>query len=131
MAQGTVKPKKPSATSVSARRKAKPQPPKKGTRVTKAKRGSAADKMQKKFAAGLVSKTEKLLGERAGHLELIGKGRVKGGEKDGKGTTCGFESAFVVCVLARQSTTGAKVTTLRMTKMPQLRETETAVEETT
>ncbi|KAI1465923.1 uncharacterized protein F4812DRAFT_460903 [Daldinia caldariorum] len=83
MAQGAVKPKKPSA--VSAGRKAKPQPPKtkKGARVTKSKSASAADKLQKKLAGGLVAKTEKLLGERAGHLELIGKGRVK--DKDGKG----------------------------------------------
>ncbi|KAI1100961.1 hypothetical protein F4804DRAFT_317495 [Jackrogersella minutella] len=86
MAQGAVKPRKPTSTSTSSGRKAKPQPPKKGARVSKAKKSSAADKMQKKFAAGLVSKTEKLLGERAGHLELIGKGRVKGkdGEKDKK-----------------------------------------------
>ncbi|KAI1805128.1 hypothetical protein F4811DRAFT_552107 [Daldinia bambusicola] len=84
MAQGAVKPKKPSAGS--AGRKAKPQPPKtkKGARVTKAKNASAADKLQRKLAGGMVAKTEKLLGERAGHLELIGKGRVKGKDKDGK-----------------------------------------------
>ncbi|KAI0137873.1 hypothetical protein F4776DRAFT_89634 [Hypoxylon sp. NC0597] len=83
MAQGTFKSKKPSTTSTSsAARKAKPQPPKKGARVAKAKKASAADKMRKKFAAGLVAKTEKLLGERAGHLELIGKGRLKGADKD-------------------------------------------------
>ncbi|KAI1091013.1 hypothetical protein F5B19DRAFT_493833 [Rostrohypoxylon terebratum] len=80
MAQGAVKPKKASAAP--AGRKAKPQPPKKGARVTKAKKASAADKMQKKFAAGMVAKTEKLLGERAGHLELIGKGRLKGADKE-------------------------------------------------
>ncbi|KAI1459166.1 hypothetical protein F4805DRAFT_473502 [Annulohypoxylon moriforme] len=83
MAQGAVKSKKTSAPS--AGRKAKPQPPKKGARVTKAKKGSAADKMQKKFAAGMVAKTEKLLGERAGHLELIGKGRLKGADKEEEG----------------------------------------------
>ncbi|KAI0885765.1 uncharacterized protein GGS22DRAFT_188051 [Annulohypoxylon maeteangense] len=82
MAQGAIKPRKASAAPASAGRKAKPQPSKKGTRVTKAKKGSAADKMQKKFAAGMVAKTEKLLGERAGHLELIGKGRLKGADKD-------------------------------------------------
>ncbi|KAI0896527.1 hypothetical protein F4806DRAFT_464835 [Annulohypoxylon nitens] len=80
MAQGAVKPKKASAANPG--RKAKPQPPKKGARVTKAKKSSAADKMQKKFAAGMVAKTEKLLGERAGHLELIGKGRLKGADKE-------------------------------------------------
>ncbi|OTB15126.1 hypothetical protein K445DRAFT_318514 [Daldinia sp. EC12] len=81
MAQGAVKPKK--TTTVSSGRKAKPQPPKtkKGARVTKAKSTSAADKLQKRLAAGLVAKTEKLLGERAGHLELIGKGRVKDKDK--------------------------------------------------
>ncbi|OTA70091.1 hypothetical protein K449DRAFT_393113 [Hypoxylon sp. EC38] len=91
MAQGTFKSKKPSSTTTSTStssataRKAKPQPPKKGARVAKAKKASAADKMRKKFAAGLVAKTEKLLGERAGHLELIGKGRVKGADKDKEG----------------------------------------------
>ncbi|KAI1211563.1 uncharacterized protein F4807DRAFT_458457 [Annulohypoxylon truncatum] len=97
MAQGAIKSKKSSAAPASAGRKAKPQPPKKGARVTKAKKASAADKMQKKFAAGMVAKTEKLLGERAGHLELIGKGRLKGAEKDGvdkkKGGTRKFGTA--------------------------------------
>ncbi|OTB00657.1 hypothetical protein M426DRAFT_65510 [Hypoxylon sp. CI-4A] len=85
MAQGAVKPKKPSASSTG--RKAKPQPPKtkKGARVAKSKNASSADKMQKKFAAGIVAKTEKLLGERAGHLELIGKGRLKGADKEKEG----------------------------------------------
>ncbi|KAI8957395.1 hypothetical protein F5Y11DRAFT_339840 [Daldinia sp. FL1419] len=83
MAQGAVKTKK-SGSSAATARKAKPQPPKtkKGARVTKAKSTSAADKMQQRLAAGLTAKTERLLGERAGHLELIGKGRLKGAEKD-------------------------------------------------
>ena len=50
---------------------------KKGARVAKPRKASSADKMQKKFAAGLAAKTEQLLGERAGHLELIGAGRKK------------------------------------------------------
>ncbi|KAI1380961.1 hypothetical protein F4677DRAFT_441291 [Hypoxylon crocopeplum] len=83
MVQGAIKSKKPSASS--SGRKAKPQPPKKGARVAKSKKASTADKMQKKFSAGLVAKTEKLLGERAGHLELIGKGRVKGADKEKEG----------------------------------------------
>lgn len=83
MAQGAVKPRKPTSTSTG--RKAKPQQAKKGARVAKAKKGSAADKMQKKYAAGMVAKTEKLLGERAGHLELIGKGRTKGKDGEDKG----------------------------------------------
>ncbi|KAI1643559.1 uncharacterized protein F4817DRAFT_250076 [Daldinia loculata] len=99
MAQGAVKPKKSSAPASSGR-KAKPQPPKstKGARVSKAKNASSADKLQRRLAAGLVAKTEKLLGERAGHLELIGKGRVKGDkdgkDKDGKGTAKGGSRKF-------------------------------------
>ncbi|KAK3325835.1 hypothetical protein B0H66DRAFT_140453 [Apodospora peruviana] len=44
-------------------------------------KGTSADKMQKKLSAGLVARTEAMLGEKAGHLELIGKGRKKTGEK--------------------------------------------------
>lgn len=47
----------------------------------KAKKTSA-DKIQKKFTSGLVARTEAMLGEKAGHLELIGKGRKKGADKD-------------------------------------------------
>lgn len=73
MAQGTIKMKaKPTAT----------KPKVKGDRVKKAKASMKADKLQKKYTAGMVSKTEKLLGERAGHLELIGKG--KKAKKDSK-----------------------------------------------
>ena len=61
---------------------------KKGT-VTKPRRAkTTADKMQKKYSAGLVVKTEKLLAERAGHLELIGMGKKSdkaGGGKKQKG----------------------------------------------
>ena len=42
---------------------------------------TSAEKIQKKFNAGLTARTEALLGERAGHLELIGtkkKGAKKG-----------------------------------------------------
>ncbi|KAM7196475.1 hypothetical protein V8F33_006192 [Rhypophila sp. PSN 637] len=49
----------------------KPKKPKKTT----------LDKMQKKFTSGMVARTEAMLGEKAGHLELIGKGRKKGGDK--------------------------------------------------
>ncbi|WYZ41512.1 hypothetical protein EsH8_V_000407 [Colletotrichum jinshuiense] len=80
MAQGGVKSSsRPAPTgkpkqkqSKNASRVAKPQ---------KAKAHGSADKMQKKLAAGLVSRTEKLLGERAGHLELIGKGK-KGAKEE-------------------------------------------------
>ncbi|KAI1812639.1 hypothetical protein GGS20DRAFT_556916 [Poronia punctata] len=84
MAQGAIK---SSSKSSMTARKNKPQPTKKGIRVTKTKKGSAADKLQKKLAAGITSKTERLLGERAGHLELIGPGKkARGtGEKEMKG----------------------------------------------
>ncbi|KAF2973542.1 hypothetical protein GQX73_g178 [Xylaria multiplex] len=62
----------------------KPQQAKKGARVIKAKKGSAADKLQRKLAAGITHKTERLLGERAGHLELIGPGKKARGTKDGE-----------------------------------------------
>lgn len=46
-------------------------------------------KMNKKLTSGLTAQTERMLSEKAGHMELIGKGRSKGGaegkDKDGKG----------------------------------------------
>jgi len=39
-----------------------------------------AQKINKKFTSGLTAQTEKMLGERAGHLELIGKGKKKSGD---------------------------------------------------
>ncbi|KAI8633779.1 hypothetical protein F5Y19DRAFT_471033 [Xylariaceae sp. FL1651] len=90
MAQGP--PKKTSRPTASARAN-KTQPPKKGARVIKAKKGagsSAADRLQRKMAAGIAAKTERLLGERAGHLELIGPGKKARGEaKDGKDAKAG------------------------------------------
>lgn len=73
MAQGAVKKTaKPIAGKASKTQK------KSG--VLKQKRAkTSADKLQKKYSAGLVAKTEKLLGQRAGHLELLGKS--KKGEK--------------------------------------------------
>ncbi|KAM7208711.1 hypothetical protein V8F20_000874 [Naviculisporaceae sp. PSN 640] len=46
----------------------------------KAKKAST-DKIHKKFTSGMVARTEAMLGEKAGHLELIGKGRKKGADK--------------------------------------------------
>ncbi|KAK4929825.1 hypothetical protein LTR66_016137 [Elasticomyces elasticus] len=49
-----------------------------------------AAKINKKFTSGLTGQTERMLGEKAGHLEMIGKGKKekstsghgkKGGEK--------------------------------------------------
>ena len=59
----------------------------------KAKSKSAADKSVRKYTAGMVAKTEQMLGARAGHLELIGKGRKKAladGDKIQKGGTRKF-----------------------------------------
>lgn len=44
------------------------------TKKGKTGKGGLA-KPTRKFTAALVGKTEQLLGERAGHLELIGKGK--------------------------------------------------------
>lgn len=56
-------------------------------RVTKSgtKAGARIDKTHKQFTAGLTAKTEKLLGERVGHLELIGKGKKAGLKSENKG----------------------------------------------
>lgn len=60
------------------------------------KSGSKASKdnkaHKKMFTSGLTAKTEALLGERAGHLELIGKG--KKGLKDKKVTNKGGTKKF-------------------------------------
>lgn len=81
MAQGAIK------------QKAKPAPtksrPTKGSKVKKPK-STKADKLQKKYTAGMVDKTEKLLGERAGHLELIGKGKKAKKDEKHKGGTRKF-----------------------------------------
>lgn len=80
MAQGA--PKKASRPSAAGRATGKT---KKGARVAKARKGSAADKLKRKLAAGITGKTERLLGERAGHLELIGPGKKARGEKKKEG----------------------------------------------
>jgi hypothetical protein len=85
MAQGAVKKSaKPAPTGKGGKAGGKAQQKKAG--VTKAKKSkSTADKVQKKYTAGMAARTELMLGERAGHLELIGKGRKKGAEKEFKG----------------------------------------------
>ncbi|KAK3501506.1 hypothetical protein B0T13DRAFT_510076 [Neurospora crassa] len=56
--------------------------------VTKVKKNKTkADKVQKKFTAGMAAKTEKMLGARAGHLELIGKGKKEENKEKFKGGT--------------------------------------------
>ena len=88
MAQGPIK--KPS-TSTS---KPKPQSAgitKKGSRSIAPKNSKLRKqaKMTKKLTSGLTAQTEKMLGEKAGHLEMVGKGRDKtksaGGGVVGKG----------------------------------------------
>ncbi len=70
MTQGAIK-KTPKASF------SKTKKPQSKGRVVKPKKAksSTADKVIKKFSSGLVAQTEALLGERAGHLELIGKGK--------------------------------------------------------
>lgn len=76
MAQGQLK--KASTLSKSASRGGAGNT-QKGLGVKKSKKSSLikAAKINKKFTSGLIGQTERMLGERAGHLELIGKGRKK------------------------------------------------------
>ncbi|KAI0141692.1 hypothetical protein GGR57DRAFT_509059 [Xylariaceae sp. FL1272] len=95
MAQGA--PKKTTKPAMQSRAN-KPQQPKKGARVAKSKKSTAADKLQRRLAAGIVNKTERLLGERAGHLELIGPGKKARGQtkddKDAKATKGGSRKVW-------------------------------------
>lgn len=80
MAQGGIKkPSRATAPSKSARGTQKGKKPanKVSKTAPKKSKGSSlsADKLQKKYSAGMIQRTEKLLGERAGHLEIIGKGK--------------------------------------------------------
>ncbi|KAJ4351833.1 uncharacterized protein N0V89_007177 [Didymosphaeria variabile] len=74
MAQGAVKPRKSSAPK-------KPTGPQHGNRVIKPKKQNlvSQQKLKKKATSQLTVKTEKLLAEKAGHLELL-----KGGKKEGR-----------------------------------------------
>ena len=77
------KPFKPSHTSKNGITK-------KGARTIAPKKISLMkqQKMTKKFSAGLTAKTEKMLGEKVGHLEMLGGGKTKrssGEDKAGKG----------------------------------------------
>ncbi|KAB8295132.1 hypothetical protein EYC80_007062 [Monilinia laxa] len=58
--------------------------PKKGQRVIKAKREGLmrSEILRKKHSAGLTAMTEKTLGAKAGHLELLGVGKKKGWNKE-------------------------------------------------
>lgn len=63
---------------------------KQASKVTKSNSGkksnqNSIDKAHRKFTSGMVAQTEALLGDRAGHLELIGKGKKAGRKAAGKG----------------------------------------------
>ncbi|CRK25567.1 hypothetical protein BN1723_013598 [Verticillium longisporum] len=89
MAQGAIKSSSRPAPTGKPKQTTKKQS--KVNKPQKAKANSAADKLQKKYCAGLITKTEKMLGERAGHLELIGKGKkADKSEKD----SCGVRTTF-------------------------------------
>ncbi|EXJ88939.1 hypothetical protein A1O3_02003 [Capronia epimyces CBS 606.96] len=67
---------------------------KKGSRTITPKKAKLLKqaKLNKKLTAGLISKTEVMLGERAGHLELLGQGKKKGADGQGKGKKNGKQS---------------------------------------
>lgn len=77
MAQGQIK--KSSASAKPAARSNNSGITKKhlGTKNPKSAKLIKAAKINKKFTSGLTAQTEKMLGARAGHLEMIGKGRKK------------------------------------------------------
>lgn len=77
MAQGAVKAK---SKPVAARKPSRTGP-KPGARVIKPKKASiiSQNKIKHKSSAGLVAQTEKMLAQKAGHLEIL-----KGGKKDKK-----------------------------------------------
>ncbi|CBX91333.1 hypothetical protein LEMA_P068410.1 [Plenodomus lingam JN3] len=76
MAQGAVKKSKPVAS-----RKPSKSGPRPGARVIKPKKASliVQNKIKHKSSCGLVGQTEKLLAQKAGHLEML-----KGGKADRK-----------------------------------------------
>jgi hypothetical protein len=71
MAQGTIKMSTKAAATKVAHSK------KQASKITKPKQRSKGnpDKVHRKFTSGMTARTEALLGERAGHLELIGQGK--------------------------------------------------------
>lgn len=50
-------------------------------------------KMNKKLTSGLTAQTERMLSQKAGHMELIGKGRVKDGGAKAAAAAKGKEGA--------------------------------------
>lgn len=82
MAQGPLK-----SSKASSKPKAKPSSKgitRKGTQNLAPKKSAALKRQKKlthKFSSGMAEKTERMLGEKAGHLEMLGGG----GKKAGKG----------------------------------------------
>jgi hypothetical protein len=81
MPQGTIKTKAKVPPTKNASRKAA---------VAKPKSKTTTARLQKKITAGMAAKTEKLLGQRVGHLELLGHGKrskkIEGEKKQTGGT---------------------------------------------
>ncbi|KAL2055643.1 hypothetical protein ABVK25_003885 [Lepraria finkii] len=80
MAQGAIKKSKSAASSS---RRPSVLGPKKGQRTIAPKKKSLVKqkKFSKKYTSGLIGKTERNLAEKAGHLEMLGEGKKKGGEE--------------------------------------------------
>jgi hypothetical protein len=91
MTQGTVKAKsKPKLTTAKSSHSFRAGITKKGGRIIAPKKLNLikAQKMTKKLSGGLMAQTEKMLGAKAGHLEMLGQGGKKSGG-DAKGTVKG------------------------------------------
>ncbi|KAI9801910.1 MAG: hypothetical protein M1833_002224 [Piccolia ochrophora] len=84
MAQGASKTPKPQTGKT---KRPVALAPKKGARAIAPKKATLVrqKKITKKHSAGLTAKTERLLAERVGHLEMLG-GAKRGGSGDGKPT---------------------------------------------
>ena len=88
MAQGAIKGNSSKPSGFSASHSSKNGITKKGARIIAPKKATLVKQQQmtKKFSAGLTAKTEKMLGQKVGHLELLGgstKGKGKGKGKGG------------------------------------------------
>ncbi|CAG8979260.1 hypothetical protein HYALB_00012901 [Hymenoscyphus albidus] len=89
MAQGTIKAssKSTAPTAKSSGRRQNVLGPKKGARTIAPRKANLVRnaKMTKKHSAGLISMTERTLGSKAGHLELLKGGKKnKDAPKEGK-----------------------------------------------
>jgi hypothetical protein len=88
MAQGAIKSKPKSSTKPSRCSGSGIAKTKKGGRTVPPKKLNLikAQKMTKKLSGGLTAQTEKMLGARAGHLEMLGQG---GKKRSGDGRVTG------------------------------------------